>query len=336
MIEQTPHRSPALEFRDGIERAARYWLDYFSNRPIDWQRSGCHALRALLWCAESGRNAALTVDLAAALQIPMMRLGRWIEWEAMLGRIDAEVAALLDAEQMWTLNNLRSSVYMRLHRLDEALNLVQHNLQLAADHDPRRQCRSLTLEAEIYLNGLAPERALGCAEEALSLAVTLQDPILEADALINSARALMDAGAVSDAECRLELALTLTMAANDVVYEAKARLFLGHAAGAAGQWSNALARFDQALRLVTSYSDEVGRATVLSNIGRALTELGRWDEACVALEEAIVVLGKHGNAPAEAAARQRLVTLCQRAAAAGHPVETTPVAFSSDPQAVLE
>jgi hypothetical protein len=65
---------------------------------------------------------------------------------------------------------------------------------------------------------------------------------------------------------------------------------------------------------VAACNDAVGVGTVLSNIGWALSHLGGWEEGAAALEEAIRLLARHGNAPAEATARQRLAELRRRAA----------------------
>jgi tetratricopeptide (TPR) repeat protein len=310
MAEQIPANDPQAVFHAGIERAGRHWLAFFHDPwpdPEVWARCGGHALRALIWCTESGQSPELAADLTLALGSHVMQLGYWHEWESMLRRVIARVAATIDAERAWALNSYFSSVLYRLHRLEESIALSQRCYALAvAQQDIGRQEGVLIALAEAYLNAEAYGQALRCAEEATALALVIGEPIREADALTDAARALMALGRVDEAESRLERALALAQAANNTVYTAKAHLFLGHAACANGRWALALERFERALPLVASYHDEVGRATVLSNIGRALIGLGRWDEATAALEEAIRVLRHHGNGPAEAVARQRL------------------------------
>jgi tetratricopeptide (TPR) repeat protein len=313
MAEQTPAHDLQALFHAGIERAGRHWLAFFQTAPRDpviWARCGGHALRALTWCIESDRHSELAADLALALGSHVMQLGYWHEWEAVLRRVIARVAVTVDVERAWALNSHFSYVLCRLYRLEESIALLQRNYEMAvARQDILQQQGVLIALAETYLNAETYDLALRCAEGATTLAVTLGDPVREADALTNAARALMALGRVDEAERRLGRALALAQAAGDPVYTAKVHLFLGHAACADGRWALALERFERALPLVASYHDEVGRAIVLSNIGRALTELGRWDEATAALEEAIRVLREHGNSPAEAVAHRRLETV---------------------------
>ncbi|MCX6028999.1 MAG: tetratricopeptide repeat protein [Chloroflexi bacterium] len=316
MPEQIPAHDPQEIFHAGIERAGRHWLAFFQKAPRDpeiWARCGGHALRALIWCADSPGHGELATDLVTALESHVMQLGHWHEWESMLRRVIARVADTVDVARLWDMNGYLAMVLARMHQLDEAIALMQRSYEMAgARQDTVQQQGVLVALSEAYLNARSFDLALRCAEDATALAVVFGDPVKEADALTNAARALLDLGDVAEAQRRLERALALTIAAGSVVWEAKARLFLGHAAGAVGDWALALARFHEALPLVAGYHDEVGRATVLSNMGRALTELGRWDEATVTLEEAIRVLRYHGNSPAEAVARQRLETLQAR------------------------
>lgn len=303
-------------FRAGIERASCYWLAFFRNvspDPAVWAQCGGHALRALIWSADSQQGAELAADLALALNRHVMSLGHWYEWESTLRHLIARANGTVDADRGWELKAALASLLFRLHRLDEAIGLLQENYEFSvARGDLRRQAGALIGLSEAYLNACLPQPALRCAEEAVALALAVEDPVREADGLINTARALLQLGDIAEAQHRLERALALTVAAGSAVWEAKARLFLGHAAAAAGNWALALARFREALPIVAGYHDEVGRATVLSNIGRALTELGCWDEAIGALEEALRVFVYHGNAPAEAVTRQRLAALQAR------------------------
>jgi tetratricopeptide (TPR) repeat protein len=309
----TPQADLQELFHAGVERAGRHWLAFFHGNlpdPAAWECLGGHALRALIWCANSGRYGELAADLAAALDRHAQYLGHWHEWEPVLRHVIAQVGETIDAERQVTLNGILGSLCFRLHRFEEAIALLQRSYEFGvARHDLSQQAGALIGMSEAYLNARAFDLALQFADKATTLAIGFGDPVKEADALIDAARALLELGQVAEAQCRLERALTLTIAAGNVVWEAKARLFLGHAAGAAGNWALALARFREALPLVASYHDEVGRATVLSNIGRALTELGQWDEATATLEEAIRVLRYHGNAPAEAVTQQRLKTV---------------------------
>lgn len=307
-------------FMEGAERAARYWTAFFRDRPTDpveWERFGGHALVTLDRCVEFGRMPELAVDLAAALHTHMTWQGSWHEWEAVLSHMAATTYAALDAQRQWNLNAGLSAFYSRLHRLEESIALAQRNYELAvAWGDLRRQYDAFILQAEAYLNAEAWDQALRCAEDALTLSDAIGGPILQADALIDSARALMHLGAVAEAEARLERSLTLTKQGGNINYEAKARLFQGHAAGARQDWPRALTYFSEALALVQSCGDEVGRGVVLGNLGRALLELGRWDEASEALEEALRIHRFHGNAPAEMVARARLAELHARRAGA--------------------
>ncbi|MBM4459393.1 MAG: tetratricopeptide repeat protein [Chloroflexi bacterium] len=303
-------------FHAGIERAGRHWLAFFRDRPADpdeWARLGGHALRALSWCADSGRYGELATDLVLALEWHVMYLGHWHEWESSLRHVSARLGETIDAERQILLGGRLATLCWRLGRSEEALALQQQDYELAvACGDARLQWGVLEGMAEAYLNARRFDQALRCAEQATGLAIAIGDLVEQAASLINAARALMELGEVPEVRRRLERALALAVAAGNIVFEAKARLFLGHAAVAAGDWALALARFREALPLVASYRDEVGRATVLSNIGRALTELGQWDEAAVALEEAIRVLRRHGNTPAETVVRQRLAALQAR------------------------
>jgi tetratricopeptide (TPR) repeat protein len=305
-------------FLAGIERAARHRLALLRERPllaaqVSGSSSG-HAFRALTWCADCGRYNELAADLAVALTRNVMRLGHWHEWEIVLRRVLARTGPALDDDRLWELTHALGHLLFRLHCFEESIVLTERNYQLAvARGDLARQQAALIRLAEIHLNAEHFDQALRYAEGATELALALGDLIGEADGLINAARALMELGDLPEAERRLAQALVRATAAGAPAYLAKTHIFLGHAARLRGDWAAALAQFRQALPMVAAINDAVGVGTILSNIGWALTHLREWEEGAAALEEAIRLLARHGNAPAEAVARQRLAELRRRA-----------------------
>lgn len=306
-------------FLTGVERTARHWLSFFRDRPVmvteTWTHSSGHAFRALTWCADCGRYDELAADLAMALFGNVMRLGYWHEWEITLRHVIARTAPALDAGRQWDLNQALSYLLLRLHRFEESCTIAEQNYQVALTRgDGARQQLAQMHLTEGYLNAEAFAQALHWAEKVTALAIARSNPIEEADGLIGAARTLMDLGDIAEAERRLAKALALTTTAGAPAYQAKTHIFLGHAARLRGDWAAALAQFRQALPMVAAINDAVGVGTILSNIGWALTHLGGWEEGAAALEEAIRLLAEHGNAPAEAAARQRLAELRRRAA----------------------
>lgn len=223
----------------------------------------------------------------------------------------------MDDELRIQLEDSLGSFWLRLNRIDEVIVLAQRQYVWASGCGSIVHMNAATIRmAEAHLNAEHYDFALAYAEEAHGLALQLGDPVRQADALINAARALLGLGLFDDAEQRLGRAETLTTEAHDVAYRAKAQLFLGHAAAAREAWAAALARFEAALLIVEGYGDRVGRGVVLSNMGRALTELGRWDEAEAVLQDALSILHYHGNRPTEDMCRQRLQRLRVRMTAA--------------------
>lgn len=298
------------QFDQGIERAVQHWLSYWrarANDPQAWASAMGHALRALRWSIEVGRALEAAIDLALAMQPPMMYQGQWSEWEALLRELLGKAQSKASQERRFELRHCLGTIYMRQHRLDESLALSEENYRwaLAADDHVARAAAAIMM-AEAYLNAGAFERALVCADEVRMLGQQAGVPRYEADGLIDAARALIGLGELAEAERRLRAALELSIAASLPVLQAKAELFSGHVCCHRSRWSEAAGHYQRALCLVISYGDEVGRATVQIGMARALTELGQLDEAARLLEDAVRVHRRHGNHPAERVAVQRL------------------------------
>lgn len=309
---------PRAAFLAGRERAAQHWLAFWQDHAQEPEALAAaygHVLRALTWCAMADSPSLAAIDLALAVDVHMIRQGQWHDWEPLLRRFVAQAGATGSPERQYALRHSLATICFRLHRLEESIALSQDNHRWAtAIGDRRRQAQAAINLAEAYLNAEVFDRALAHAEEAAALGAALHLPWMEADGMIDAARASMGLGELAAAEQRLRQADVLASAAGYPVYQAKAQLFLGQVLGRRGCWQEALAHLETARQLVASYGDEVGRATVQIHLGRALAELGRPDEAVQVLEDAVIIQRRHGNWPAERAAVQRLQELRARKA----------------------
>lgn len=300
-------------FATGMERAAHHWLAYWQQNGYDSEaqrQARGHALRALMWCAEWGITPDTVADLAVALHTHMMRAGQWFEWEPCLRTVLERAGPHICDERRSAVQHCLSTLYFRLHRMEDAIALAEDNVRIALTAaDTRRQELATTNLSETYLKMRRYDVAQAYSEEATRLAAALGDAVREADGHINIARALLGLGKVAEAEQHLTRAEHLVAPTSDQVFRCKTRLFQGQAAGARQAWDRALEHFSDALYLVRLYGDEVGYGVVLNNIGRALMELGRWDEADAVLTEALHILQLYGNAPAAQVSRNRLAEL---------------------------
>jgi len=249
-------------------------------------------------------------ELALAWHQQMMFAGHWQVWEECLLEVIAALTPQIPIQQVHALNHCLAVIYFRTHRLKDSLALLHINEELAhTAGDQALLTATYTAMSETYLNALSAEEAEYYAREATRLAHDLGDPIMEADGLIDTARALVDAGRLDAAEACLRQALGITRTENNAKYTAKTLIFLGHVFRSRNALTTALTYYRAALALVESYGDQSGIGVVLSSIGRVLMTMGQYDEAEKALTRSLHLLQERGNGPASQIVREQLVEL---------------------------
>jgi tetratricopeptide (TPR) repeat protein len=298
-----------IEFVDDV---AQRWVTFWQRTESRAQRAAAagHALRTLTWCTICGRSPDLAADLALSIHYDMMLTIPWNDWYDCLHQVLDHIREHIDVRRRRALIDALGEVCFRLGGEAEAIALTQENLALAeeAGDDRQRMLDYLRL-AEIHLSNGRSETAFSCARQAAALATVVCDPVLHADAMIDTSRALIAQGQAELARPYLETALNAARRAGNLPYEAKALLFLGHVGRAGKRWQESLDYFRQALALVESYSDEVGRGVLLSNIGQCLMMLGRRREAQEALATALSIAQAHDNHPQVQVTERRLAAL---------------------------
>ena len=317
---QSPYSSSAQhQFLAGIDRSVRHWLSYVRIHGDDQEALGQvvqHVLRTLHWCALMGIYPELTAELVIAWDHYMIQVGQWQVWEACLRDVISGVSGRISLERAHALNHRLAVIYFRSHMFAESLDVLKKNerLALAAD-SPALLAHTYDAMAETYLNALESDKAESYAKAVASLAQEIGDRLLEADSLINTARALADREeGRGEAEVYLQQALEIAQAEGNAPITAEALIFIGHLACMKNAFSEALQYYETALALVESYGDRAGVGVMFGNIGRVLMELQHYEEARRMLVDSVAILKELGNTPSATRTGEVLEELRRRQA----------------------
>lgn len=271
-------------------------------------------MRSLQWCSNTGCQPELAAELAITWNQYMMRAGQWQAWENCLRDIIMAVGGQISIENAHRLNHCLAAICFRSYQFEESLEILERNEKLAlAVGSSELLAHTYIAMAETYLNAVEPEKAEQYARQATHLARGINNRIVEADGLIDTARALVHTEqGMSEAETYLHQALAITQFEQNSVYIAKTLIFIGHIVAQRNAFEEALEHYRAALTLLESCGDKAGKGVVLSNIGKMLMELKAYDEAEKTLLDAIHISLERGNNPVAANARASLLELRKR------------------------
>lgn len=316
-----PSSSLYYQFLAYLERSARHWLSYVRIHGDDQKALGQvapHVLRTLHLCTLLRIDPDLTAELALAWDLYMIQAGQWQVWEACLQEVITTTGTQISREKAHALSHRLAVIYFRSHMFAESLALLEQNEKLAlAAGSPALLAHTYNAMAETYLNALEPDKAERYARAVTSLAHEIGDRPLEADSLINTARALAnrEEGRV-EAEVYLQQALTIAQAEENEPITAKTLIFIGHLACMKNAFPEALRYYRTALAFVESYGDRAGVGVMFSNIGRVLMELQHYEEAERMLVDSIAISKELGNFPSATRTGEVLAELQRRQARA--------------------
>ncbi len=164
-----------------------------------------------------------------------------------------------------------------------------------------------------------PQVSLAMADDALTLAETMAEPVALARAHMAEAMANFYLGSYESSLEHAMIALDQFRGAGDAGGEASALNWMGNIHRQLGEAEQALAPYEAALALHRERGDQGGAAYVLGNLGLALSRLGRFDTAEAHCRESLQIRQDLGDLQGLAIAWSDLGTVvCQ----SGHQAES--------------
>ncbi|MFD7657685.1 BTAD domain-containing putative transcriptional regulator [Actinosynnema sp. NPDC059797] len=190
---------------------------------------------------------------------------------------------------------LLSRVLARLHRHDEALELLRRALVTAEEHDDLTGQAYLHGTLSQVLENVDEESALDHATRALELFRTLGDPVPQAQALANIGWLNARLGRHAEAVRHCLTALELHRRHGHRQGEAHTLDSLGYTAHQGGDHEGSTGYYRQALALWRELGDAYNEAESLDGIGHPLAALGRADEARETWRAALELYRRQGR-----------------------------------------
>jgi DNA-binding SARP family transcriptional activator/tetratricopeptide (TPR) repeat protein len=123
--------------------------------------------------------------------------------------------------------------------------------------------------------------------DALAAGQRLADPVAQAQAHVDLARACLNRGRVPDAEEHLRCSLELSMQARDLPGQARSYLNLGWAAELQGRFAEALDHARRGYEIYVVTGDRVRQGRALGTVGWCYAQVGEYEQALVTCREAI-------------------------------------------------
>ncbi|MEV6977944.1 tetratricopeptide repeat protein [Kitasatospora sp. NPDC093806] len=261
------------------------------DRVLDWYLASATAAEALLSPSHRTQRRDYTVE-------PVPRAREFADDAAAVGWLDAETGRLADAlrwaadtgrsRTAWQLVDAMWPLFLRLRpaRLWIDAHRIGRTAARAAG-DRTGELRMLTSGGTGLRNAGEGEEAAEWFTEALRLARTVGEPLVEADALYGLSQTHRTAGRLAEAAHCLRATIALREARGYVRGTALARLALGDVLLADGRPAEAAPVIRGAHRELAAVPAAYEAARALAFLGQAQAALGEYEEAGRSYAEAL-------------------------------------------------